>query len=209
MSTDNAAKIQQALDRVDPNNTSDWLRQCRVDAQRALDALRAEHRAEVDTLRRNLADAQQDASANAHEAESLKASLMASEAEHRAQLDAHKKIISVARDAALEEGAIFFDAMQEQSPEPMQHRTVASTLRSMQSSPVSVLPVDKVRDVLREHLFPGVFARVMAALGVDLDAKAGPVSAPPRKESERECTCTGSCRGADGLGFGWRCALQR
>jgi hypothetical protein len=42
-----------------------------------------------------------------------------------------------------------------------------------------------------------------------MPAKAEPVSAPPRKESERECTCTGSCRGADGLGPGWRCALQR
>lgn len=34
-------------------------------------------------------------------------------------------------------------------------------------------------------------------------------AAPPPKDSHRLCTCTGACKGAEGLGPGWRCALEK
>ncbi|PTL79075.1 hypothetical protein [Vitiosangium sp. GDMCC 1.1324] len=40
----------------------------------------------------------------------------------------------------------------------------------------------------------------------------GPVSTPPPDtavaDRRNDCTCTGHCRGAEGLGEGWRCAMQ-
>jgi hypothetical protein len=166
----------------------------RLDAlRRDFDALLAEHRAEVEHL--------------------------------RTALTARRtKMNAAARDAALEEAAGLADDL----PEEVTPATVATRIRALKSSPCAVLPVEKVREVLRavrdevdpnrdpddapsaweEGRHDGC-ETIARRLGVDLDAKAGPVSAPPRKESERECTCTGSCRGADGLGFGWRCALQR
>lgn len=38
-------------------------------------------------------------------------------------------------------------------------------------------------------------------LGVDLDAA-------PAKDTRQTCTCLGSCKGAEGLGKGWKCALE-
>jgi len=32
---------------------------------------------------------------------------------------------------------------------------------------------------------------------------------PQPKDSHRLCTCTGACKGPEGLGTGWRCALKQ
>lgn len=34
------------------------------------------------------------------------------------------------------------------------------------------------------------------------------IRAPDAQTPERDCTCTGSCKGAAGLAPGWRCALR-
>lgn len=58
---------------------------------------------------------------------------------------------------------------------------------------IEALEANAVR--MREYRF--------ACEGIETDGNGNP------KESTRDCTCLGSCRGADTLAPGWRCALAR
>jgi hypothetical protein len=169
MSTDNAAKIQQALDRVDPNNTSDWLRQCRVDAQRALDALLAEHRAEVERLTRerdNLGNAVADLTPRAAIADTARDAALeegATEATRRAGLA--RRVYVGTEKAPMGDGA---GAALE---------TLAADLRALKSTPAArFIPEEKVlvaiRDTRRESadMLEADERDFLRRLGMDLDA---------------------------------------
>lgn len=122
----------------------------RTTLARELDALLAEHRAEVETLRRNLADAQMDAHENA-------------------------EALSSARDAVLEEAKMVFRA--KQNPVTWtEWDEVEDMLTAMKSQPArQFVDVDKVREVLDFITTEaGCFDVVRDAkrrLGIDLDVQ--------------------------------------
>jgi hypothetical protein len=221
----------------------DWLalgtKAAEVDVFSALDALLAEHRAEVSALRAELADARKRYAAaldeQLAEASSARDEVLeevATEATRRASL-ARRVYVGTA-DAPRGEGA--GDALE----------TLAGTLRASMSAPASVLPTAKVREVLKaEHDATHLtgtrirFRQAARRLGLSLDeAGAGETPATrdpcarcghgrichmpgncnacctcpafePRADTRQECTCTGTCRGPEGLGKGWRCALGK
>lgn len=48
-----------------------------------------------------------------------------------------------------------------------------------------------------------------AAIRAALDRLAAPpVGVSPQPDTRRDCTCLGTCRGAEGLGPRWKCAIE-
>ena len=43
----------------------------------------------------------------------------------------------------------------------------------------------------------------------DWASAAPPVGVSPQPDTRRDCTCLGTCRGAEGLGPRWKCALEK
>lgn len=43
---------------------------------------------------------------------------------------------------------------------------------------------------------------------IDQALAAPPVGVSPQPDTRRDCTCLGTCRGAEGLGPRWKCALE-
>jgi len=111
-------------------------------------------------------------------------------AEHRAeverltaevteQIQATETLVSSASDAALEEGILAIDAAFERD----QGVAAQDVLRALQSRPVSVLPAERVREVvpyLRTvcGLSEQEVGEVLRRLGVDLDATGGEKTCP-------------------------------
>jgi hypothetical protein len=124
-----------------------------------LDALLAEHRAEVEGLNLQATAAHARATRYAEKAGT----------HERAHGMPHEQCLSAARDAALEEGATEMKRIGEER--------AAIRLRALKSSPCAVLPVDKVREVLRAARgihganVDEVLTTCAEVLGVDLDAK--------------------------------------
>lgn len=137
------------------------------------------------------------------------------------------KMDAATRDAALEE---VLSAMEARCPGQWQttwHEPKA-LVRALKSRPAErYLRESEVRDALlayysgtsecrRRDLLDGV----AMCLGMDLDAEGEPTvtehdgndvvrMAKVARDTRQTCTCTGSCRGPEGLGAGWKCALGK
>jgi hypothetical protein len=160
MSTANESEVREALTAL----KTDAYPETGARALGALDALLAEHRAEVERLRTALKARRTKMDASARDAALEE---VATEATRRAGLA--RRVYVGTEEAAMGDGA---GAALE---------TLAACLRASKSAPVSVLPVDKVREVCASNLYTpargpteeafnrGVLA-VAHDLGADLDA---------------------------------------
>jgi len=64
-----------------------------------------------------------------------------------------------------------------------------------------------------ERVAKAIAIYVHQQTGVDIPHHVGAgilalLSAPTGSASKRECTCLGTCKGAEGLGEGWVCAVS-
>jgi hypothetical protein len=135
--------------------------------------LLAERRAEVEALRKNPADAQKDAHENAEAVSSARDAALeeaATEATRRAGLA--RRVYVGTEKAPMGDGA---GAALE---------TLAADLRALKSSPVSVLPVDKVREEARKAIaqdMPGLWKLGVAALADALGGNVDDILPDPSK----------------------------
>lgn len=80
---------------------------------------------------------------------------------------------------------------------------ITAVLASLQASPA---PVDLV--ALVQALQRAKFAEDEIAAEAALLAWRPTATAQPAADTRKECTCLGTCNGADRLGPGWRCVLS-
>jgi hypothetical protein len=128
--------------------------------------------------------------------ERLKAELQALRAANRGL----SKAIDLARDVALEEAATEMGRIRE--------ARAAIRIRDLKTQPARrFVDVERVRDVLVVFAHSGIdgwsgcVRRIAHDLGVAIGAEP--------KDTRMECTCLGTCKGPEGLGPNWRCALGR
>lgn len=197
-----------------------------TEAATALDALLAEHRAEVETL---------TAERDAYRQTAIEADMARVGAE---------EALSAARDAALEEAA---RRMEQWSGLRDEHGDAAERtavrIRALTSQPARrYVDAEKVWEAVAESRalealgtpllyldgWNAALDDVARRLGVDLDAeediseragegerirpRSGHIVRRNRRaagDARQTCTCTGTCRGAEGLGANWTCTLGR